>query len=318
MNSVVTEIVVRLSPVFLLIGIGVWVRKIGLFSPETIDGFKKLIINISLPAILFFAFLDIDLHVSYLVIFAVVFAVCCLLYGLGFLIKKLFNIQSSYVPFLTTGFEFGMMGAVLYGAAFGMQNIKYIGLIALGHEFFIWFVYVTLLKIKTQGRSNLPATLKNFITSPVIIAIMLGLLCNLLGLKGVLEQFIASKAVFHTLEYLAGLTVPLILIIIGYNLQLDSGLLKKGVPFMLARMAVILCFFFLIDILVFNMLFRFDPLLSAALFVFFILPPPFILPLFIKKEEKEELAYVNGILVLYTVASIIAYSLYFIVYTAGG
>jgi predicted permease len=317
MNSVVTEIVVKLSPVFMLIGLGAWTRKLKLFSPETIDGFKKLIINISLPAILFFSFLDIDLHVSYLVIVGVVFAVCWLLYGLGFLIKKLLRIQSSYVPFLTTGFEFGMMGAVLFGAAFGLENIKFIGLIALGHEFFIWFVYVTLLKIKTEGRSNLPETLKNFAVSPVIIAIMLGLLCNVLSLKSFLEQFIVSKAVFHSLEYLAGLTVPLILIIIGFNLKFESGLFKKGVPFILARIAVILFFVFLIDIFIFKTLFSFDPLLAAALFVFFILPPPFILPLFIKKEDKQELAYVNGILVLYTIVSIIMYSLYFIVYTAG-
>ncbi len=52
MDSMVSEIVVKLSPVFLLIGTGVGVRRLKLFSPETIDGFKKLIINISLLAIL--------------------------------------------------------------------------------------------------------------------------------------------------------------------------------------------------------------------------------------------------------------------------
>jgi predicted permease len=317
MDKMVSEIVVKLSPVFLLIGTGVAVRKLKLFSPGTIDEFKKLIINLSLPAILFFAFLEIELHISYVAVFVLVFGVCCVLYALGFVIKKALRMQNRYVPFLTTGFEFGMMGAVLFGAAFGLENIKFIGLIGLGHEFFIWFVYVTLLKIATQGKSNVPETLKNFLTSPVIIAILLGLLCNALGLKAFLEGFIISKAVFQSLKYLAGLTVPLILIVIGYNLRFESGLFKKGIPFILSRMAVILVFVFLIDFFVFNMLFHFDPLLSAALFTFFILPPPFILPLFINKEEKEDMASVNGILLLYTIVSIGVFSAYFIAYTAG-
>jgi malate permease and related proteins len=316
MEGIVSEIVVKLSPVFLLIGTGVGVRRLKLFSPETIDGFKKLIINISLPAILFFAFLEIDLQVSYLAVFVLVFGFCCVLYALGFVFKKVLRLHNRYVPFLSTGFEFGMMGAVLFGAAFGMENIKFIGLIGLGHEIFIWFVYVTLLKIAAEGSSNPVETLRGFLTSPVIIAILLGVICNLLGLKGFLEGFVVSKALFRSLQYLAGLTVPLILIIIGYNLRFEPGLLKKGIPLILARMAVILLFVFLVDTFVFRMLFQFHPLLSAALFIFFILPPPFILPLFIKKQEEHELASVNGILLLYTMVSIIAFSVYFIVYTA--
>jgi len=317
MDRIIADIFVKLVPIFLLIGLGAWISNIRLFKPETIDEFKKLIINISLPAILFFAFLNIDLKVSYIFIFILIFFLCCALYFLGFLIKKILKIQSEYVPFLTTGFEFGMMGAVFFGAAFGMENIAYIGLIGLGHEFFIWFVYVTLLKRKVEGKSNFSETLKNFITSPVIIAIILGLLFNILNLKKLLEDFILTKAIFQSLEYLTGLTVPLILITIGFNIKIELKLFKKGIPLILSRMLLVLIFIILIDFFIFNKLFHFESIFSAALFTFLILPPPFILPLFVKKKDKGELSYINGVLLLYSIFSIIIFSVYFIVYTSG-
>ena len=45
MNQIVMEIIVKLAPIFILIGLGIWIRLINLFKDETIDEFKKLIIN---------------------------------------------------------------------------------------------------------------------------------------------------------------------------------------------------------------------------------------------------------------------------------
>jgi predicted permease len=317
MNQIIIEIFSKLAPIFILIGLGIWIRYIDLFRKETVDDFKKLIINISLPAILFFAFLNIDLKFSYIFIFIIIFILCIVLYLMGLLIKKIFMIQSDYLEFLTTGFEFGMMGAVFFGAAFGMENIGYIGLIGLGHEFFIWFVYVTLLKRKTEGQSNFLQIIKNFISSPVIIAIILGLLFNILNLKDLLESFVMTKAVFQSLNYLAGLTVPLILIIIGYNIRFEFQLLKKGIPFIITRLTLIIAVVIFIDIFIFQKLFRLDKIFSAALYTFVLLPPPFILPLYIKKDNEEELSYVNGVIVLYSLFSIIFFSLFFVIYTFG-
>lgn len=316
MYQIVIDIIVKLAPIFILLGLGIWIRYIKLIKDDTIDDLKKIIINISLPAILFFAFLNIDLKISYIFIFLLIFTLCIILYFLGFVIKKIFNIQSEYVPFLTTGFEFGMMGAVFFGTTFGLNNMAYIGLIALGHEFFIWFVYVTLLKRKVDGKSNLLGTFKNFITSPVIIAIVLGTLSNILRLKNIFEKFLLTRVIFQSLNYLTGLTVPLILIIIGFNIRFKFQLIKEGISLIISRFVIILILTVFIDEFIFNKLLHLDNIFSAALYTFAILPPPYILPLFIKKNEMD-IHYINGILLLYSILSIIVFSIYFILYSMG-
>jgi predicted permease len=207
-NSIITDIIVKLGPIFILIGLGVLINKIKLLKPETGEELKKIIVNISLPAILFTAFLNIELKLSYIYIFILIFFLCLILYFLGFPVKKLLKIESEYVPFLMTGFEFGMMGTVFFGAAFGLNNIAYIGLMTLGHEFFIWFVYVTLLTRKVPGNSRFSETVKNFIRSPVLIAILLGLILNILNVKKILEDFILTRAILQSLEYLTGYFLP--------------------------------------------------------------------------------------------------------------
>lgn len=316
MNKIVIDIFTKLAPIFILIGLGIWIRYIKLFKEETIEDFKKLIINISLPAILFFAFLNVELKFSYILIFIVIFSLCLILYFSGFIVRRIFNINSEYTSFLLTGFEFGMMGAVFFGAAFGLENMGYIGLIGLGHEFFIWFIYVTLLKRKLEEKSSFLITLKNFIISPVIIAIVAGVLFNILQLKNMLENFAVTGAIFQSLKYLTGLTVPLILIIIGYNIRFDFQLLKNGISLISVRLILILFFVILIDFFIFNKLLHLEKIFSAALFTFAILPPPFILPLFINKEQKDEVSYVNNILLLYSILSITIFSIYFIMFSS--
>ena len=45
---------------------------------------------------------------------------------------------------LITGFEYGMLAISLFGAAYGLDKIGYIAIVDLGHEIFIWFVFLPL------------------------------------------------------------------------------------------------------------------------------------------------------------------------------
>ncbi|MBN1498789.1 MAG: hypothetical protein JW982_01420 [Spirochaetes bacterium] len=311
MNDVVLDILVKLAPIFILIGTGAAVRASGMLKPDTINDLKKIIINVSLPAILFTAFLKMELKFSYLIIIVLIFSVCILLFLTGIAGKKIFRFPGEYIPYFTTGFEFGMMGAVFFGAAFGLENIGYIAVIALGHEFFIWFVYVTMLNKKLTVKTGLMQTMKSFMSSPVIIAITAGLILNVILPEESLQNIPGTGAVTRSLDYLAGLTVPLILIIVGYNLRINTKILIKGLPVIMFRLFSVTACALFIDKVVFGLFMKPDIMFTAALYTFFILPPPFILPLFIKKENTEELAFINGITVVYSVISIAVFSLYF-------
>ena len=146
MNETI-QIINQILPILLLISLGIWIRNKEFLAQETVDELRKVVVNIALPAVLFISFLNIELKSSYFIIFVVLFSLCIILFFLGKVIRKQFNIQHSYFPYLMTGFEYGMLAISLFGAAYGLDKIGYIAVIDLGHEIFIWFVFMPLLLI---------------------------------------------------------------------------------------------------------------------------------------------------------------------------
>jgi hypothetical protein len=122
-----------------------------------------------------------------------------------------------------------MVGLALYTAAYGVAEVPTAAIVGLGHEFFIWFVYVTLLKRQSDGAVSLSETLLSFVKSPVIIAIAAGLLLNVLGWRGLLADNPVGGGVLRSLEYLAAVIVPLILLVVGYGSRLTRAGAKAAV-----------------------------------------------------------------------------------------
>lgn len=136
-------IVSRLLPVLLLIGLGLLLRRTGVVKAEETGLIKKLIINAGLPAVLGLSFYRMDLDASLLAVIAGMFLLNILLYRFG---RGVARLQGGvYTPFLYTGFEYGMFSVGLFATAYGADSLPYIAAVDLGHELFIWFVFVTLL-----------------------------------------------------------------------------------------------------------------------------------------------------------------------------
>ena len=56
---------------------------------------------------------------------------------------------------------------------------------------------------------------------------------------------------------------------------------------------------------------------EIALFTLFILPPPFIIPLYIRPDLTGEKRYVNNVLTIYTIVSIGIFTLYLVLNPGG-
>ncbi|MDO5676081.1 MAG: hypothetical protein Q4G35_01095 [Propionibacteriaceae bacterium] len=296
-------------PILLLIGLGVLLRRLDVISEAAVEGFKRLVVNVVLPAVLFLAFLGLQWDPTTLWLVVLVPALCFLLLGIGYLIPRWLG-TPRVSPFLFTGFEFGMVGLALFTAAYGMEHAPAAAIVGLGHEFFIWFVFVTLLKRQSDGAVSLGATLRSFVTSPVIIAIAAGLILNLAGLQWFMTGNIVAQPLTRTLEFLAGMIVPLILIIVGYGTQLTRAGVRQAAPFVAVRFAVCLV---LAVVVVFGILGAWLGLpqpLQAALFMLLILPPPFIVPLFLPASRASEITFANNVLSLYTLVSVVAFLTY--------
>jgi malate permease and related proteins len=311
MSNQTIDIINRILPILLLLLLGYSLRRINFLSEAVMDGLKKIVVNIALPAVLFLSFLQVEMEPSFFVVFVAVFLLCLFLYGVGRLLKPVVAPQHDYFPNLMTGFEYGMLGISLFGSAHGLQSLPFIAVIGLGHEIFIWFVFLPLLLAKRDGIQQFSDLLKSFIKSPVIIAIFAGLAGSIFGLEDALYAGPVTGGIMATLAFLSNLTIPLILMVVGYGIKLDRAGMGESSRVVIIRLAILIPLAMLINTLLIKGLLGLGQPYASALFVLLILPPPFIIPLFMRKDVIEEKHYVNNTLALYSLVSITIFAVYF-------
>ena len=307
------EIVAQVLPILFLLALGYWVQRRCFLAESTIHDLKKIIVSFVLPAVLFTSFLSIEMKTAYVAVFVMIFCLCVALFAMGKALQRIFSVKWTYFPFLMTGFEYGMLGVSLYGTMYGIENIAQITVFDLGHEIFIWFVFLALLMRKREDGSQSPVQLaKSFVQSPVIVGILAGILLNLLGAENFLQNFALTKGVLSTFDLLANLTIPLILIVVGYGIKLNPSGLRDALPVVLLRLGVLVPLALVLNAVVTRRMLGLGEMSEAALFTLLILPPPFIIPLYIRSDlPDEEREYINNTLTLHTLASIAIYVIYF-------
>ena len=308
-----TQMVNRVLPILILIALGHWIRRRNFLAETTVEDLKKIAVNLALPAVLFTSFLQIELKSAYLVIFGVVFALCLALFWLGRLLRRQLHVRHTYFPFLITGFEYGMLGVSLFGSAYGLENIGYIAVVDLGHEIFIWFVFLALLLIKRDNLRDPGQLVQAFFKSPVIVAILAGIILNLAGVQEALDRLPVTGALMSTLQFLGNLTIPLILIIVGYGIKLDRQGVRDALGVILIRLVILIPLALVLNVFLIRNLLHLERPFEDALFTLFILPPPFIVPLYARPEMIEEKRYINNVLTVYTVVSVAIYTVYLII-----
>jgi len=306
-----TVVVNQALPIFLLIGVGMLLRRIGLLPGAAIDALKMLVVRLVLPAVLFPSFMDMELRPDFAWVFVLVFAVCVGGWFAGRIVVRALGIRRRYAPFLMTGYEYGMLGISLFAGAYGLQAVGVIAVVALGHEIFIWFVFFTLLMIERDGRAGVVDTARGFLTNPVIVAILGGIALNLFGVHtGDLNPLPVVGAFMKTLAFLAPLTVPLILIIVGHGMVFEREGLGEALRLTAARLVLQGAVAFVAAVGVLGGLLGLDARYQLALVTLMILPPPFIVPLFMADtpDTVDERAFTHKVLTIHTAASLIVFT----------
>lgn len=110
---------------------------------------------------------------------------------------------------------------------------------------------------------------------------------------------------------LGNVTIPLILIVVGYDIQIDMRELKNSTLVMLIRLGVLISAALLLNHFIVRGLLGLGGGFQAALFAMFVLPPSFILTLFIKQENKAEFHSVDNTLTLRTIVTTIVLIIYY-------
>lgn len=307
-----TLIINRVLPILFLIGLGAWIRRNHFVAESTIEDLRKIVVNFALPAVLFISFLNIELELTYFVVFVTLYLLCVTLFGFGRWFQRQIDAPYEYFPFMMTGFEYGMLGVSLFGSAYGLDKIGYIAVVDLGHEIFIWSFFLALLLAKRDGIRRSADLIGAVFRSPVMVAIMAGIAFNIIGARDFLYERAVAGAFIATFEFLSNLTIPLILVIVGYGIRLDLHAARASLPVIATRLAILVPLALVLNRVLIRGLLDLDPPFEAALFTLLVLPPPFIVPLYMRAGLEDERRYINNVLTLYAVVSITIFAIYFI------
>ncbi len=294
------SVIASCLPVFLALAMGSFCRGRKFITREGVDTLKKVIINLTLPFVLFDSFATAEYSVSSLVIPAVVFVLCTLLLGLGFLIIRLSGMKSRLAPFLASGFEAGMLGFALFGLMFPDESLSKFAMIVLGQEIFVFTLYKMLLTRKTK----LKDILKDFVTSPTLMAVVLGILVGATGLYEALGQW--TQVVDSVTSFISAPTGMIILLTVGYDLVLREIPWKRTGGLIAMRLGLMVLAFGILVLL--NRTVLGGIIFEGAALVLVILPPPFIIPVF--TDEPEERVQISSALSALTLVTMLLFALF--------
>ena len=297
-------IILKIVPIAALFLIGALLRKINFFTAEVVAGLKKLVVNITLPSLLFLAFSSSNLKLFHLLLVGAVFLVCLIMLYLGRVLGKAVRVQSPYFPFLLAGFETGMLGYAIYTSVFGLENIDRLALIDLGQVLFVFFVLMPTL-IKMRGEAGTPREVgRLFITSPVIVSIFAGIAVSLLNRAVPLFGSPAWGTVENLATMVGSVTTPVICIVIGFELKFAGGGLGDSIKTIAVRTVLLVALAFLLNRFFLRGALGLSRLHEYALMTMFVLPPPFVISVFMDEKDTANNHYVANTLSLNTVVSV--------------
>lgn len=287
-------------PVFLALAMGMMCRSKAFLTRDGVDTLKKVIVNLTLPFVLFNSFATAQYSMSALILPVIIFVICTLMLALGFLWVRVSKSGSKLAPFLASGFEAGMLGFSLFGLLFPNESISRFAMLCLGQEIFVFTLYKMLLTGKTSPK----AILNDFLTSPTLIAVVLGLLVGASGLYDCFRAWGISTIVESVTGFISAPTGTIILFAVGFDLVIKEIDWKKTgnmVAMRLSINAVMLGVLILLNRTVLN-----GMIFEGAAVLLFTLPSPYIIPIF--ADAAEERVQISSALSALTLITMILFA----------
>lgn len=286
-------------PVFIVLGLGMLCRAKRILTREGVAQMKSVAVNIALPAVLLSSFATTEYSAQSIGIPLLIFGLCVLALLLGFVAAKLFHLNR-LAPFLCTGFEAGMLGYGLFALLFSGESNSHFAIIDLGQVLFVFTLYKTLL----GGKAGLKNVLKDALSSPVLWSILIGLLIGATGLYDALKPSGVSGILDSVTGFISAPTSVLILISIGYDLVPGEIRWRQTAAVVLLRAAIMGALLALALLL--NRVLLGGAMHAGALLLMFILPPPYVLPVF--ADAGDERANISSALSVSTLLSIVLFA----------
>ena len=288
-------------PVFLALAMGMWCRSSSFITREGVDTLKKVVINLTLPFVIFNAFATADYSLSTMIIPVLVFIICCVSLALGHLIIRVFGMKSKLAPYLASGFEAGMLGFALYGLLFPNESASHFAMLVMGQELFVFTLYKALL----SGKGDIKSIAADMVNAPTLWALFLGILFGATGLYKQLGIWGVGSILDAVISFVSAPTGMIILLAVGYDLVIREIPWKKTAGLIAMRLGVMALMLGLLVLL--NRTVLGGIIFEGAAVLLFILPPPFVIPIF--SDEPTERVQISSALSALTLVTMVLFAL---------
>jgi len=301
--------------IFIFLILGYIVKRKGILSHSEISVVKKLVIDFSLPALLFLSFARIEFSLHLIPVTVSIIALCIGLAAVGKAFSLLLGDGYRLLPVFNTTMNFGLLGIMLYQAMFGLDKLEHYSIFGIGHELFMWFLFFPFVGILFQGRKiQLTEVLRLMLRTPIMWGIIAGCIVGFSGIYQDLASNVVTFSLLFSLEVLSEITMPLLLLFIGYSVEFIPRHLKSSMVYITVRIASFFIFGYLLKVSIIDRFVAESMHYDAAYFLLMLLPPVYVLPLILEDYvDHDELVKLNNAVVLHsliTIAGFIIYSIY--------
>ena len=236
-NIIFTSNVV--APVFLLVALGYFVKRINIINENFVDITSKFVYSISLPALVFINITEIDLSE------AIDFNQIIYIYAAT--LFNFFIVWALSIPFIKDGKNLSVFVQGAFRSNFAIVGFaivsKLFGSFALGKAslvlafilplYNVLAVIILTVPLRKEKKLNLKNTVYEIMLNPLIVAVIVGLLFSYF-------KIIIPSVINSTVGFLSELALPLALVGIGGSLNLQNIKKASGLAFTSSAIKVIL------------------------------------------------------------------------------
>lgn len=298
------EVLRILLPVMMMLGIGILCRQKGLMDRKGIDALKTVAVQIGLPAVLLHTFAAAEYSLATLVVPLIMFLLCVAAWLLGKGLGKALGMPSRFVPFLTTGFEAEMLGYALFTLLYGSERLADFARIDLGQVLFVFTLYKALLSMEGKEKPDAGRLLREMALSPIIWAILAGVFLGVTGMYQALVSSGAAGVLDACTDFIAAPVSALILLAIGYDLVFRDIPWREALRAAGLRLAIMAALG-AGALALFHLLWP-QAQWDKAVWLMFLLPPPYVLPVFSTDEAQR--VYLSSVLSLSTLITLAGFA----------
>ena len=300
------RVVEAVLPILVMLALGAFCRKRGLLTQQGIGNLKFLVTNIMLPVAVFHALATAEYSYGTLVLVGIMLAALVVPFAVGFLLRPLMDTAyRKYLPFMVSVYEGGLMAYPLFANLCGQEHLSQIAVLDIAGLLFGFSIYMGLLTlVETGGKPDAKALARNALKTPAFIASVLGVAVGLLGIVPALLNSDWGNVYTAVENMLTTSVTAIVLVVVGYNIELTPALVKPCGKTIFLRAAVQTAAAFCV-LLAANRVLGADRIRDIAIITYMSAPTTFSMQTFMKSEQGS--AYVSTTNSLYCMVSVLVY-----------